>query len=1306
MSDFPKKLGVFKDNFSKSDYDEMNRFYRQLRTANFENATIKNTIKDVKIFKKMLRHYPISVPLAIEFYILIMSMMLCNDYFFNFFRKYYFDLLFDYNLTDEILDDIKNNNNKIGKSCISYKIYKSLIEKKNNSNSIDIPIKILDDVSFKIKIVEKMYSRNIEYTKKIKNSINNGELNVNIDINNVIKQMNDIKNISISNINSNEIPDKLVIYVNVNSPDKDLIKYYKNPIIVNFDASKVYEEDKMNDVKLNYFKDKNAFKTLIGRFNPPNIITNIYDAEISNDNKLGIVDNNILLTVKKCFQINEKIKLNNGKIYTIVEVKWPPGSWIKNKFSEIDKIDKIKNISKKKIKSYEITKDVIIEKLPNNIELLNSTYSPVQQKYDSDIFVLLLTNFERFNVGLTKIKKKNIKIIFDETQLKLVSNLKKYNNYNIFNVYKFFNSSIKVIQTTPTYDLKTKKINLNNFNLETFINMFGNFFYKCNKNVFYILPLDINMAIISNGNENTFKLGNYNYELYYNEFNMSDENIEKIIKNNGINDVKYNDNLKKIYNDIKNNKDQDKNKKDKLNFLKFQLIFLKTCYNYYKLYKETGNEFNKLLIEINNEIYDDPILIRKKCIKLYYLKYLHECRKLVYNYYLYGFHWWIIVAIEYYNNNVKFTKEKIIANNYFFNNPKMSIDQEHYNLMNDMKKELYFKIFNSLFELNNFYANNKTIEIFSQNLLMDILFQKQDKSSNLLIHELYHEINFSINADTDSREEISSTIANEPNSVASTITDVRSRSDSSISDLSSDLDIDSLNSYTSTISDLSSDLDIDSLNSYTSTISDLSSISNISDSSISGRSSNMSDSSISERSSNISDSSISDSSAEMRFRYEGGYKKKYNVVYVEDNKNAFFNSCIHALKNKLDTDDFLNNKNIINILNNQELDTSKTYIKYNNVSKLRQAVINSFEFNYEYNVIKKEFKTMQDVIEKNGDNNISIFLKKYFSLGNEEIKNIIGEKISDNIDDYDENVSNYLKNDNADIGYFIIGIVSKIFNCMIYDYDDENENTIRSVSTYENQKYTIILYNKKHVISYDNNISMTCIELPEWLQIYQYCYQRKPKEDALSGGSQLIGGTIEIDEIKSNIDSKMPNIMSAERTILLYNNEINRTLEELKKETTDLEKRENLKNKINQRKNDMQNINARLVKYYDEIIKKYDELIKKYEDQVPINPKQLNDAINLRDSYKNKMNNINNKINEEKEKNKKVYGIIVNLILYPGENPNILDKQTYKCKNSFEELKKEYCEVFGIGCDENKKIGGTRKNKNKSKKYTMKKNIL
>ena len=125
-----------------------------------------------------------------------------------------------------------------------------------------------------------------------------------------------------------------------------------------------------------------------------------------------------------------------------------------------------------------------------------------------------------------------------------------------------------------------------------------------------------------------------------------------------------------------------------------------------------------------------------------------------------------------------------------------------------------------------------------------------------------------------------------------------------------------------------------------------------------------------------------------------------------------------------------------------------------------------------------------------------------------------------------------------------------------------------------------------------------------------------------------------------------------------------------------------------------------LVEDYEKIIKNYDELIKKSS------PSKIN--IYEQKKYKKELelDILKKKFIEEKKKNKKVYEVVIKLILFPGENPSIIDKQKYKCVNSFEKLKEEYCEVFGVGCvkeNKNKKVGGTMKNRIvKNKKYTLK----
>jgi hypothetical protein len=1220
VSDFPKKLGLFKDNFTQSNYDEMGVFYEQLKIAN-ENGTIKNTIKDNKLFKKMLRHSPVPVPFTIEFYILIMSMMLCNDSFFIFFRKYYFDLLFDYNLTDAVLEDATNN--KIVKSCVSYKIYKSIMNYKNNSNSIDIPLSILDGISFKMPIVKQMNVKNETYIGTINSHIekyDESDTPVDIYIYNVIKEMNEISNIS--NIDSNEIPNKLIIYVNQNLSDKNLIKYYKTPIIFNFDTSRAYEENKMSDVKSSFFKDKNAFKTLVDRFNIPNVPINIYNAEISNGDKLGIVDNNILLTIKKSFQINKKIKLNDGKIYTIIDAKWEPGTWVKKTFGEIDDVEKIKNISKKKVKSYGITKDLVSEKILEKKTLSYKPYNSIENKnYNNhnpyEIKEPTSSEETTINVQIKKINfKKNIHENVHENVLDVFKNIETY----------------KIPPRVPLDELKNKiyqselklsnsfdktSINLNNFNIEQFIKIFGYFFSE--QTVFCNFPLDTQIAILSTTNTQLFESNNQDnpdnsdYNLYYNKFNISEDNMKMIIDNNVNNDVTYNNNLKKIYNNI--NVKENNFKEEYKIFLKYELIFLKTCYNYHKLYTETKHEFDAILSEIKKYIEGevDITIIKNQCIKIYYLKYFHKCRKLIYNYYLHGFYWWIINSMNYFNNEVTFTKE--IINKSFFFNKQTQINQSHYDLIIDMKDELYIKILDLLFELQIFYQNNENIQIFSQNMLMDMLKNMQ-QLNNLLNPELSQEIHSDI---------VSQNVM-----------------------------------------------------------------------------------------------------------------QKYKIVNIKNDENIFFNSLIHALKNKFNPDDFLYNKNIIKILNESVENTSlENERQYDNSEKLKDSIINSIQFKNEINEYKKEYKQ------------------------NSEFNDI----------------------------HFMMKVVSKIFNCMIYKFKyDDKEQLINSMSNYDNQKYTIILC-ENGLISFTDKIAMTCNELPDKLQIYQYCYNKReplvvepsappmesaelpseimesteltelpseimesteltelPSEIMKSSTSteqpteqptvvelpaptvvelpaptvelpaptvelpaptvELPAPTIEstqigglngdINDIKEHIKTQENLIVPAKKWDSSLNNDINKILKQIKIET-DIQKRKKLEESLKRKQDEKLNVKNRLIKYYNEIIKRYTELIKTYEKQPVIEQSELNYANINKQQYESKLKILKNELTKETEKNKKVYGIILNLTLYPGENPSIVDKQNYKCKNSFNNLKKEYCNVFGIGCNDTKKTNNV-----KNKKYTMK----
>jgi hypothetical protein len=1190
ISEFPKKITTFKDNFTEEDYEFINKFYQQL---NDNNNKIKNTMKN-KTFKKMLRHSPIPVPFSIEFYILIISMMLCNDYFFNFFRKYYFDLLFDNNLTDNNLKDVKNNDNKIIKSCVSYKIYKLIIDKKNNKNTIDIPLTILDNIFFKLKILNDFNEKNKKYMKNITDSIKNKNEEVDIIIDKVIKLTNEINNMT-GPIRTDEIPDKIIIYINPSLHDKDLINYYNKPFIFNFDSLKKYEEDKMNDVNMSFFKDKNIFKSLVDRFNSPTLM-NIYNAESLN----GIVDNNILLTIKKSFPINSKIKLSNGKIYTIIDAKWEPNKWVKKKSSEIDKIDKIKNISKNQIETYDIPNDVL-KKIKKSLNFNYETLDYNKLKEDiikSNVYIVIEPEDEKkllesVNMNFLSVIKddpgifqsmnifsdKN-KIIIKETEH---DNLKKILlNEKIITIeppnLTYLQVSIKELKELP----KNILIETNN----KFINIFYTLFYSSViDNNFYNFLIDPNV-----------KNDVYNITNFYNKFEIDDDkkddklddklddkkddkntNIDNIIKKNINNDEKYNDNLKKKYDEIKKNTNVLHS-----NFLKFELIFLKTCYNYYYLCNEIKKKIEEkhenlkipLLKNFNNmnDIGIQPAFVKKICDELFNLKNLYEYSNLMYNYYLYGLYWWIAANMKAFNEEI-FTKEKIIKN--FFSG-KSIIDQKKYDTIINNKRKIFLEILDSLFKFEKFYKNNESIEKFRKNKLMSILFESSYNdslsSTNILYTQLQEKITNNIN-------------------VKRTIT-----------------------------------------------------------------------------------------------------TEEYKLINVTSDRNCFLYCLIYALRNKIkEIDDYpLYDKDIIQAFIDSSNMISNSPIKYD-CDELRNKIIDSVEFKVEYYKTKKE---------KNRDFFISLFSNVSSEI--EQLKKMYND---------DEQIFEYFKtNENYMLNDFVIHIIAQIFNCMFYVYSSISgkQPTLKNITKYNNQPYSIIFYkDNEHykLIEYIKNSSMTCEELPEELQMGQYCYYEPLIAEPLSNISMIGGGQID-DKMKQEIDVEYSKIEAKKNLNRRLSEELKIKSDEYNKNISPEEKNK-IKSEIKNKEDEIKNNTTQLVGYYEEIIKKNIELVKEYKKD------EMNNSMNIRkietdiNKYKNELNKLKINIYENLSKNKKVYGIVIDLILYPGENPSMMEKQNYKCKKSFDDLKNEYCEVFGIGClEKNKKNGGTMKNKIiDKKKYTMKNKI-
>jgi hypothetical protein len=687
----------------------------------------------------------------------------------------------------------------------------------------------------------------------------------------------------------------------------------------------------------------------------------------------------------------------------------------------------------------------------------------------------------------------------------------------------------------------------------------------------------------------------YNINNFYNKFEIYDKkddksddktnnkntntNIDAIIKKNINNDEKYNDNLKKKYNEIKKNTNLLHSE-----FLKFELIFLKTCYNYYYLCSEIKKKIEEkhenlkipLLKNFNNmnDIGIQPAFVKKICDELFNLKYLYEYSNLMYNYYLYGLYWWIAANMKAFNEEI-FTKEKIIKN--FFPG-KSIIDQKKYDTLINNKRKIFLEILDSLFKFEKFYKNNESIEKFRKNKLMSILFESSYNdslsSTNILYTQLQEKITNDIN-------------------VKRTIT-----------------------------------------------------------------------------------------------------TEEYKLINVTSDRNCFLYCLIYALRNKIkEIDDYpLYDKDIIQAFIDSSNMISNSPIKYD-CDELRNKIIDSVEFKVEYYKTKKE---------KNRDFFISLFSNVSSEI--EQLKKMYND---------DEQIFEYFKtNENYMLNDFIIHIIAQIFNCMFYVYSSISgkQPTLKNITKYNNQPYSIIFYkDNEHykLIEYMKNSSMTCEELPEELQMGQYCYYEPLTAEPLSNISMIGGGPID-DKMKQEIDVEYSKIEAKKNLNRRLSEELKIKSDEYNKNISPEEKNK-IKSEIQNKEDEIKNNTTQLVGYYEEIIKKNIELVKEYKKDEINNLAKINNTESDINKYKNELNKLKINFYEKlsKNKNKKVYGIIVDLILYPGENPSMIEKQNYKCKKSFDDLKNEYCEVFGIGCSEkNKKNGGTIKNKIKNKKkYTIKNKI-
>ena len=319
----PKQYMDANKKFTDEELKTAKIFFKQSPDANLNS--IKNTIKDIKVFKKILRYSCAPFPFCFEFYMLVISICLNNPDFCDFIATFFFGTLFDANLIikNGIMQD---QNNPFIQSSISYKIYMLIKKNQNESeeqNNINKPFEILSmfDINYKIDILNICSKKYSTYAE------NESSYSFNVK---TIKLFDEIKNI---NASPNEIPNNLFIFINTNLTDDAYVNRYFEPVRkLHFNATKKYNEALMNDTTALSFRNQQSFAKMMSKFiNDDDEIVNIYDAEISDGTNMSIIDNNILLTVKKYFEIGKVIKLDNHtKSYTIVDVKWKIGTWVKN----------------------------------------------------------------------------------------------------------------------------------------------------------------------------------------------------------------------------------------------------------------------------------------------------------------------------------------------------------------------------------------------------------------------------------------------------------------------------------------------------------------------------------------------------------------------------------------------------------------------------------------------------------------------------------------------------------------------------------------------------------------------------------------------------------------------------------------------------------------------------------------------------------------------------------------------------------------------------------------------------------------
>lgn len=600
VSNLPKKIYGQKQ-FEENELKDIDNLYKLFR-SNVKQTEIefKNVFKTVESFKKFIRYNPAPVPFAMEFYVLVISTCLQNKVFFFIFRQFYFDLLFDANLTNANLNALDER----VKSSMSYKIYKSIMDAKksfvpSNIDSINLPIQILIDnkVYFKVNAVDKIFERNIQYLNILISDINNK-----LTIYNTIKLNSDINGMVIDTNDKSAIPSKLILHVRTNLNNRDVVSAFKKPIELHFNSMCKYDASIMKQYPVSAFLNKTLFDEMVRKFEQS---ANVYENETS-----GTINKNILLTIDKKYNAGKKIKLTNGNIYTIIQAKWSPQTWYKSAYKNVDTFEKIKSKSKKQ--TYEVLKHATLAETPND-----------ENEYINDSEVLKEQNATN-EKELTQLNRQTPTIV----------------NYGKPYEYDKTEFSIEINEST-TQTMKIYKLK----NLTTDI-LFNKMALEIIKNVMESTNDELNCIIFFIDN-NFMKLLHY----YKNNWNLNDKYFEPNEGNIiGINVVTYNktDNFNQVSKNIilqifesiskiKVNKKYDNHVMTLINNLGVSSV---NSYNLMlvmliKMYKILHNETNKHIQKIKTyfENAKNTENSAKLMIMLYSLHYISKIQEILIYYY-------------------------------------------------------------------------------------------------------------------------------------------------------------------------------------------------------------------------------------------------------------------------------------------------------------------------------------------------------------------------------------------------------------------------------------------------------------------------------------------------------------------------------------------------------------------------------------------------------------------------------------------------------------------------------------------------